>query len=93
MQYEPSGSIKCWETMKWLHNWLPLELCSALQCYKVSGLLEFLEAVHEFVTIYVQLSQLFSLLMMLTRECKFTYDTFSDTLVVISKFFLSYSEF
>jgi hypothetical protein len=23
--YEPSGSIKCWETIKWLHNWWPLE--------------------------------------------------------------------
>jgi hypothetical protein len=22
---EPSGSIKCWETIKWLHNWWPLE--------------------------------------------------------------------
>jgi hypothetical protein len=20
-----SGSIKCWETIEWLHNWLPLE--------------------------------------------------------------------
>jgi hypothetical protein len=23
--YEPSGSIKCWETIKWLHNWWSLE--------------------------------------------------------------------
>jgi hypothetical protein len=23
--YEPLGSIKCWETIKWLHNWWPLE--------------------------------------------------------------------
>jgi hypothetical protein len=23
--YEPSGSIKCWETIKWLYNWWPLE--------------------------------------------------------------------
>jgi hypothetical protein len=23
--YEPSGSIKCWQTIKWLHNWWPLE--------------------------------------------------------------------
>jgi hypothetical protein len=23
--YEPSASIKCWETIKWLHNWWPLE--------------------------------------------------------------------
>jgi hypothetical protein len=22
---EPSGSIKCWETIEWLHNWWPLE--------------------------------------------------------------------
>jgi hypothetical protein len=22
---EPSGSIKCWETTEWLHNWWPLE--------------------------------------------------------------------
>jgi hypothetical protein len=22
---EPSGSIKCWETIKWLHNWWPFE--------------------------------------------------------------------
>jgi hypothetical protein len=21
---EPSGSIKCWETTEWLHNWCPL---------------------------------------------------------------------
>jgi hypothetical protein len=21
---EPSGSIKCWETIEWLHNWWPL---------------------------------------------------------------------
>jgi hypothetical protein len=33
--YEPSGSIKCWETIKfffiipvWLHNWWPLEYFS-----------------------------------------------------------------
>jgi hypothetical protein len=23
--YEPSGSIKCWETIECLHNWWPLE--------------------------------------------------------------------
>jgi hypothetical protein len=23
--YEPSGSIKCWETIKWLHDWWPLK--------------------------------------------------------------------
>jgi hypothetical protein len=23
--YEPSGSIKCSETITWLHNWWPLE--------------------------------------------------------------------
>jgi hypothetical protein len=23
--YEPSDSIKCWETMKWLHNWWPFD--------------------------------------------------------------------
>jgi hypothetical protein len=22
---EPSGSIKCWETLQWLYNWWPLE--------------------------------------------------------------------
>jgi hypothetical protein len=22
---EPSGSIKCWEVLEWLHNWCPLE--------------------------------------------------------------------
>jgi hypothetical protein len=22
---EPSGTTKCWETIEWLHNWLPLE--------------------------------------------------------------------
>jgi hypothetical protein len=22
---EPSGSIKCWETIEWLHNWWPPE--------------------------------------------------------------------
>jgi hypothetical protein len=22
---KPSGSIKCWETIEWLHNWWPLE--------------------------------------------------------------------
>jgi hypothetical protein len=22
---EPLGSIKCWETIKWLHRWWPLE--------------------------------------------------------------------
>jgi hypothetical protein len=22
---EPSGSIKCWETVEWLHSWWPLE--------------------------------------------------------------------
>jgi hypothetical protein len=26
---EPSGSIKCSETIEWLHNWWPLEYCSA----------------------------------------------------------------
>jgi hypothetical protein len=23
--YEPLGSRECWETVKWLHNWRPLE--------------------------------------------------------------------
>jgi hypothetical protein len=23
--YEPSSTIKCWETIKWLHNWWPLK--------------------------------------------------------------------
>jgi hypothetical protein len=23
--YEPLGSIKCWESIKWLHSWWPLE--------------------------------------------------------------------
>jgi hypothetical protein len=22
---EPTGSMKCWETIEWLHNWWPLE--------------------------------------------------------------------
>jgi hypothetical protein len=22
---EPSGSIKCWKTIEWVHNWWPLE--------------------------------------------------------------------
>jgi hypothetical protein len=22
---EPSGSIKCWKSIEWLHNWWPLE--------------------------------------------------------------------
>jgi hypothetical protein len=26
--YEPLGSIKCWETIKWLQNWWPLEYFS-----------------------------------------------------------------
>jgi hypothetical protein len=26
---ELSGSIKCWETTEWLHNWWPLEWYSA----------------------------------------------------------------
>jgi hypothetical protein len=25
---KPSGSIKCWETIEWLHEWWPLEQCS-----------------------------------------------------------------
>jgi hypothetical protein len=30
---EPSGSIECWKTIKWLHNWWPLEYWSApLSC-------------------------------------------------------------
>jgi hypothetical protein len=33
---EPSGSIKCWETTKWLHNLWPLELYSAPQSQLVS---------------------------------------------------------
>jgi hypothetical protein len=24
---EPSGSIKCWESIEWLHNRQPLEQC------------------------------------------------------------------
>jgi hypothetical protein len=26
---EPSGSIKCWELLEWLHNWLLLKKGSA----------------------------------------------------------------
>jgi hypothetical protein len=26
---EPSGSIKCWEVLKWLHSWRLLKKCSA----------------------------------------------------------------
>jgi hypothetical protein len=26
---EPSGSIKCWEVLEWLHNWQLLKKCSA----------------------------------------------------------------
>jgi hypothetical protein len=25
---EPLGSVKCWETIEWLHNWWPLVLSS-----------------------------------------------------------------
>jgi hypothetical protein len=32
---EPSGSIKCWETTEWLHNWWPLEGSSATQSQSV----------------------------------------------------------
>jgi hypothetical protein len=28
---EPSGFIKCWRTIEWLHNWWPLEQRSAPQ--------------------------------------------------------------
>jgi hypothetical protein len=31
--YEPSGSIKYWETIKWLHNWWPLEWLSVPHSY------------------------------------------------------------
>jgi hypothetical protein len=27
---EPSGSIKCWEVLEWLHNWQLLKEGSAL---------------------------------------------------------------
>jgi hypothetical protein len=30
---EPSGSVKCWETIKWLHNWWPP---SSAQFHRVS---------------------------------------------------------
>jgi hypothetical protein len=33
--YEPSGSIKCWETIKWLHN---CGLSSSSQFHRVSWL-------------------------------------------------------
>jgi hypothetical protein len=29
--YEPSGSIKCWETINWLHNWWALEILSSVE--------------------------------------------------------------
>jgi hypothetical protein len=29
MVFEPSGSIKCWEGLKWLHNWRPIRKGSA----------------------------------------------------------------
>jgi hypothetical protein len=28
MRNDNSGSIKCWETVAWPHNWWPLEQCS-----------------------------------------------------------------
>jgi hypothetical protein len=31
-----TDSIKCWETMKWLHNWWPLELSNSSQFHRVS---------------------------------------------------------
>jgi hypothetical protein len=33
--YEPSGSIKCWESTEWLHNLWPLEWYSAPQLVSV----------------------------------------------------------
>jgi hypothetical protein len=33
---EPSGSIKCWESAKWLHNLLPIEWYLASQSQLVS---------------------------------------------------------
>jgi hypothetical protein len=33
---ELPGSIKCWEITEWLHNFWPLEWCSAPQNYLVS---------------------------------------------------------
>jgi hypothetical protein len=34
--YEPSGSIKCWETIKWLHNLWPLKFHRVSSCNKNS---------------------------------------------------------
>jgi hypothetical protein len=33
---EPSGSIKCWEVLEWLHNWQLLKKGSAPQISKYS---------------------------------------------------------
>jgi hypothetical protein len=30
---EPSGSLKCWEVLEWLHNWWPLDYYSAPYSY------------------------------------------------------------
>jgi hypothetical protein len=32
---EPSGFIKCWESIEWPTNWGPLEQCSAPYSYLV----------------------------------------------------------
>jgi hypothetical protein len=33
---EPSGSIKCWEVLEWLHNWRILKKGSALRVSKIT---------------------------------------------------------
>jgi hypothetical protein len=35
MRYEPSGSIKCWDIIKWLHDWWPLEKFTVPQSWLV----------------------------------------------------------
>jgi hypothetical protein len=32
---EPSGSIKCWEIIEWLHNWLSLGFSSSAQLHSL----------------------------------------------------------
>jgi hypothetical protein len=56
---EPSGSIKCWESAKWLHNLWPLERYSAPQSYLVMGLYGMYREsvtfkVNNFVSCYIQ---------------------------------------
>jgi hypothetical protein len=36
---KPPGSIKCWEVTEWLHNWRPLEQCSAPWSYLVAAVI------------------------------------------------------